>query len=269
MEGGRSSQYISAVLLVAPYARSPLEVEVTGEFVSRPYVDLTLQTMSDFGVGVNCASERVYRPLRDVAYRAGEYAVEGDASSASYFLAAAAILGGRVAITNLRANSSQGDAAFASLLERMGCRVRRGFLADGRGIEVSRDPGTTLEPISADLNDMPDVALTLAVLALFADGPSHLINIANLRVKETDRIRALATELGKLGADVEEGPDYLDITPPASGRWHSATLDTYDDHRMAMSLALVGLARPGMVLRDPGCVAKSYPDFFTDLDRLR
>lgn len=266
VEGGRSSQYASALLMVAPYAQAPLDIEITGEFVSRPYVELTLRTMADFGVGTATEGQRVYRPTHGARYRPGVYGVEGDASAASYFLAAAAILGGRVAVTNLRADSPQGDAAFARILERMGCRVRRGFLGGNRGIEVSRDPGTRLSGIDVNLNDMPDVAQTLAAVALFADGPSHLFDIGNLRIKETDRLKAVATELARLGAEVEEGDDYIEIGP---GTPKDAAVETYEDHRMAMALALVGLGRGGVTIKDPGCVAKTYPHYFADLEKLR
>lgn len=266
MDGSRSSQYVSAVLLAAPYAREPLSVEVIGEFVSRPYVELTLHAMKDFGVETAREGERLFRPAHGVCYRAGEYAVEGDASAATYFLAAAAILGGRAVVTNLRADSPQGDAAFADLLGRMGCRVRRGFLPGGMGVDVSRDPHTRLAPLEADLNDVPDVVQTLAAVALFADGRSRFTNIANLRLKETDRLAALHNELAHLGAEVKEGPDWLEVAP---GRPCSADVKTYDDHRMAMAMALVGLARPGVTILNPSCVAKTYPRYFEDLAKLR
>ena len=266
VDGGRSSQYSSALLMVAPYARQALEVQVTGEFVSRPYVELTLRVMSDFGVGTATEGARIYRPTHGARYHARAYAVEGDATAASYFLAAAAILGGRVAVTNLHADSSQGDVVFAQVLARMGCRVRQGFLSGDRGIEVSRDPGVPLRPVEVDLNDMPDVAQTLAAVTLFASGPSHILNVGNLRLKETDRLAALATELTRLGATVTEGADELVILPGAP---REACVETYDDHRMAMALALVGLVHPGITIVNPACVAKTYPDFFADLDRLR
>jgi 3-phosphoshikimate 1-carboxyvinyltransferase len=266
VDGSRSSQYVSALLLAAPYARAPLDVTVTGQFVSRPYVELTLRTMADFGVATAHEGERIFRPVHGARYGARTYEVEGDATAATYFFAAAAILGGRVAVRNLRADSPQGDAAFARVLERMGCRVRTGFLPGGWGVEVSRDPHTPLTPIEADLNAMPDTAQTLAAVALFAPGPSRLTNIANLRLKETDRLAALRQELTRLGAEVVEGPDFLEIRP---GTPREACVETYDDHRMAMALALVGLARPGVTIREPACVAKTYPEYFEDLARLR
>jgi len=266
LDGSRSSQYASAVLLAAPYAQEPLRVEVTGEFVSRPYVELTLHAMHDFGVETARDGDRIFLPAHGRRYRPGTYAVEGDASAATYFLALPAILGGRATVTNLRADSAQGDAAFANLLERMGCRVRRGFLPGGFGVEVSREPHARLAPLEADLNDMPDVVQTLAAVALFADGRSRFTRIANLRLKETDRLAALHHELAHLGAEVQEGPDWLEVAP---GRPCPADVKTYDDHRMAMALALVGLARPGVTILNPACVAKTYPRYFEDLTKLR
>lgn len=266
IDGSRSSQYLSALLLVAPYAKLLTQIEVSGTFVSRPFVELTLKAMSDFGVTTSTHGERVYRPIHGAKYRPGRYEVEGDATAASYFLAAAAILGGRCCVTNVSADSAQGDSHFADVLRRMGCNVRKGFLAGNRGIEVSRDPKIPLQAVDADLNDMPDVVLSLAAVCMFAQGTSSIVNIGNLRIKETDRLKALATELGKLGAEIDEGDDYLEITPGAP---KDAAIDTYDDHRMAMSMALVGLGRPGVTINAPSCVSKTYPNYFTDLERLR
>ena len=263
VDGSRSSQYISALLLVAPYARQLMRIKVGGALVSRPFVELTLRTMADFGVLTETGADQTYRPTHGGKYRSGQYEVEGDATAASYFLAAAAILGGSCRITNVRGNSPQGDAAFADLLWKMGCRVRRSFLAGGWGIEVSRDPGMPLRPINADLNDMPDVVLTLAAVCMFADGTSTILNVGNLRIKETDRLHALSSELARLGAKVDVGEDYLEITP---GPPKDAAVETYDDHRMAMAMSLVGLGRPGVVIKDPACVAKTYPRFFQDLE---
>lgn len=265
VDGSRSSQYVSALLLVAPFAKAPMEVCVTGDFVSRPYVELTLDTMSAFGVGTLNKDARTFAPTHGTAYHSNGYEIEGDATAASYFLAAAAILGGRVCVTNLRADSPQGDVDFADILARMGCRVRQGIFAGDRGIEVYRDPKTPLKAVNVDLNDMPDVAQTLAAVALFAEGTTTIINVGNLRIKETDRLKALAQELTRLGAKIEEGPDYLEITP---GPHKDALVETYDDHRMAMAMALVGLGRPGVTIKDPACVAKTYPKYFEDLGRL-
>jgi 3-phosphoshikimate 1-carboxyvinyltransferase len=265
IDGSKSSQYISALLQVAPYATGPMTIEVTGAFVSRPYVELTLKGMSDFGVLTTTDGERIYRPTHGVKYRAGNYEIEGDATAASYLLGAAAILGGRCAVTNVSADSAQGDARFWRVLQRMGCKVRTGFLANKRGIEIYRDPKVPLKAIDVDLNDMPDVVLTLAVVCLFAEGTSTILNVGNLRIKETDRLAALATELRRLGAHVEEGEDYLEITP---GKPKAAAVETYDDHRMAMSLALAGLGQEGVTIKNPACVSKTYPEFFADLAKL-
>jgi 3-phosphoshikimate 1-carboxyvinyltransferase len=210
--------------------------------------------------------ERVYRPTHGAHYRAGTYDVEGDATAASYFLGAAAILGGRCCVTNVNGASAQGDAAFVDVLRRMGCQVRKGMLAGGRGIEVIRDPKTPLKAIDADLNDMPDVAQTLAAVCMFADGTSTIQNVGNLRIKETDRLTAVATELRRMGATIDEGKEDLEITP---GKPVDAKIETYDDHRMAMAMSLVGLARPGITIKEPACVSKTYPEFFQDLERLR
>ncbi len=265
IDGSRSSQYISAILQVAPYARAPMTIEVTESFVSRPFVELTLKGMSDFGVLTATEGMRIYRPTHGVKYRSGTYEIEGDATASSYFLGAAAILGGRCCVTNVRSNSAQGDARFADVLRRMGCKVRTGFLAGKRGIEVYRDPKTPLKPIVVDMNDMPDVVLTLAVVCLFAEGTSTIMNVSNLRIKETDRLAALANELRRIGATIDEGEDSLEITP---GTPQIAAVETYDDHRMAMSMALAGLGQEGVTIKNPACVSKTYPEFFTDLGKL-
>jgi 3-phosphoshikimate 1-carboxyvinyltransferase len=265
VDGSRSSQFLSALLLIAPYARAPLELEITGAFVSRPFVDLTLAIMAEFGVEVKRQDERGFMPAHGVKYRPGDYEVEGDATAASYFLAAAAILGGRCGISNVSGASAQGDSAFIGVLEKMGCRVRKNYLPRKMGIEVFRDPKVPLRPIAIDMNAMPDVAQTLAVVCLFAEGTSTIYNVANLRLKETDRLKALASELRRLGAEVYEGADELRITP---GAFKAAKIETYGDHRMAMALTLAGLAQPGITIKDPACVAKTYPQFFSDLDKL-
>ena len=268
IDGSRSSQYISALLLVAPYALKPMRIEVTGNFVSRPYVELTLKCMSDFGVSTLNKPEdyRHLQPAHGVKYRAGHYDVEGDASAASYFLAAAAILGGRCCVTNVDADSAQGDSRFADVLQQMGCSVRKGFLSGNRGIEVSRDVRNSLRPIQVDMNDMPDVVMTLASVCLFAEGTSSIRNVGNLRIKETDRLAALSNELRRMGASIKEENDALEITPRAIMR---AKIETYDDHRMAMAMSLVGLSQSGICIKNPACVSKSYPLFFTDLEKLR
>jgi 3-phosphoshikimate 1-carboxyvinyltransferase len=188
-----------------------------------------------------------------------EYDIEPDASAASYFFAAAAVTGGRVTVLDLPLKSLQGDVRFVELLADMGCRVER----CSSGITVH---GRPLRGIDVDMNDISDTVMTLAAVACFAEGPTTIRNVAHIRHKETDRLAALATELRKVGAGVEEFADGLTITPAPL---HGAVIETYNDHRMAMSMALIGLKVPGIVLRNPGCVAKTYPDFFTDLEKLR
>ncbi len=256
--GELSSQFLSAVLMAAPAARTPVELIVAGKLVSKPYVDMTLAVMAAFGVAV--AKDSAGASLRIVpsGYRACSYAIEPDASAASYFLAAAAMTGGEVTIEGLSRQSLQGDVAFCDCLEQMGCRVR-----DQRGgLTVA---GAPLRGIEVDMNAISDTVPTLAAVALLARGATTIRGVAHIRHKETDRIRALANELRKLGAAVEEYDDGLRITP---GKLRGATLDTYDDHRMAMGLALVGLTTPGVIINDPACTAKTYPRFFEDLAKL-
>ena len=261
-----SSQFVSAVLLVAAYAARDVLVDVTGDVTSEPYLRLTASVMDAFGVSVieqyrqDEAKFIVSAPQR---YRATTYAIEPDASNATYFLAAPAIAGGRVSVTGLGTASQQGDARFVDVLERMGCVIER--KAD-RLTVYGPENDAPLQGIDIDLNDMPDTVQTLAVLALFADGPTTIRNVANLRVKETDRLAALQRELTKLGARVEERPDGLKIEPPKV--IVPATIDTYDDHRMAMSFVLAGLRVNGVVVRNPGCCAKTFPDFFQRFEGL-
>ncbi len=259
IDGSQSSQFVSALLMVAPCANGDVMIEVTGGMVSVPYVRMTLRLMEQFGVSVvdeigECDAKFVVPAPQ--AYRAVNYAVEPDASNASYFLAAASLAGGNVVVEGLGTDSVQGDARFVDVLEAMGCSVERGpdFL------KVSAEPGGRLRAVDVDLNDMPDMAQTVAVLALFADRPSRIRNVANLRIKETDRLVALMTELSRLGADVRELDDGLVIQPPTTLK--PSAIETYADHRMAMSFALVGLRVPGVTIRDPGCVGKTFPDFF-------
>jgi 3-phosphoshikimate 1-carboxyvinyltransferase len=258
VRGDVSSQYLSALLMAVPLAGAARSIEVEGELISRPYVEITLNLMRRFGVEVPREGwSRFAVPAKRYA-SPGEIRVEGDASSASYFLAAGAIGGGPVRVEGVGRSSIQGDVRFAEVLERMGATVARGE----DWIESSGTRGK-LRPIDADLNHIPDAAMTAAVAALFADGPSTLRNIGSWRVKETDRIAAMASELRKLGATVEEGADFLRITPPAN--LEPATLDTYDDHRMAMSLSLAALGGVRVRINDPGCVAKTFPEYFDAL----
>jgi len=256
--GNISSQFLSGLLMAAPGADGPVELAVHGELVSRPYVTMTLAVMSAFGVSVETEDLRRFLIRPGQTYRAREYEVEPDASAASYFFAAAAITGGQITVEGLSRDSLQGDVAFCECLEKMGCRVR--YAADS--ITVVGGP---LRGIEVNMNAISDTVQTLAAVALFAEGPTRIYDVANIRFKETDRIAALCTELRKLGATVEERDDGLRIVP---GERHGAEIDTYDDHRMAMSMALVGLATPGVVIRDPGCTGKTYPEFFKDLAGL-
>jgi 3-phosphoshikimate 1-carboxyvinyltransferase len=251
VDGSQSSQFVSAILLASPYAASDVSVEVRGTLVSRPYVEMTLQTMADFGVAAR-SEGRKFHIAAGQRYRSGDYMIEADATNASYFLAAAAATGGRVRAVGLREGSLQGDAAFLEALEQMGCPVRRG--SDWAEVE-----GGELHALDIDMGKMPDVVPTLAVLAALARGRSRLRNIRHLRLKECDRLSALATELKRCGVRVEEQPAELIIE---GGGPHGAEIETYRDHRMAMSFAVLGLAVPGVVIKDPGCVAKSFPDFW-------
>ncbi len=260
--GNSSSQYLSALLLTAPYARSPVTLTVTGELQSKPFVDMTLKLMADFGVVVAREGYRRF-VVPTGRYTARAYDVEGDAMAAGYLWAAAAITGGRVRVKNVGAASVQGDKRLADVLGQMGCAVTW----TDSSCEVSAPP-SGLRGGTFDLNDMSDQAQTLAVVALFADAPTRIENIWNLRIKETDRLRALRTELGKLGARVEEGPDFLVVYPLAAASAKPAEIDTYGDHRMAMAFALAGLGLPGVVIRDPACVTKTFPDFFRVLGAL-
>ncbi|MFN3466354.1 MAG: 3-phosphoshikimate 1-carboxyvinyltransferase [Candidatus Brocadiales bacterium] len=260
MKGDLSSQYFTAILLSAPYARKDVEIKVVGELVSRPYVDMTIRLMKRFGVSV--AGAYCDMPLQVKAgqrYSSLHYKVEGDATNASYFLAGAAITPGKVRVHGLSRDSLQGDVRFVDILEEMGSKVKWG----DSWVELE---GDSLKGIEVDLNDCPDLAQTLAVVALFAEGKTRIRNVANLRIKETDRIHAVVTELEKLGAKVREYEDGLDIEP---GKPRPARIETYGDHRMAMSFALAGLRIPGIVIKDPACVAKTFPNYFEELERLR
>jgi len=258
LAGGTSSQFLSGLLLAAPYADAGVEIHLRGELVSKPYVDMTCRLMADFGVEVEYERHRTFYVAAPQSYVGRVYDVEPDATAASYFWAAAALTGGSVTVAGLSADSAQGDVGFVEVLRRMGCRTD----ASAGGLTV-HGPGR-LAGIDVDLNAMPDTALTLAVLALWADGETRIRNVANLRVKETDRLAALAAELRKFGARVDELADGLLIVPPAEPR--AAAVATYDDHRMAMSFALAGLKVPGVEITGAECVSKTFPDYF---DRLR
>ncbi len=256
--GNISSQFLSALLMAAPCTQGPVELVVEGELVSKPYVEMTLAVMGRFGVEINAADLQRFSIPAPQTYQSTDYAIEPDASAASYFFAAAAITGGEVTVEGLSRSSLQGDVAFCNCLEAMGCRVRWG--ADS--ITVA---GAPLRGIEVDMNAISDTVQTLAAVAVFAEGPTRVTGVGHIRHKETDRLGALVAELRKLGAEAEEEEDGLVIKPAAL---QPAEIDTYDDHRMAMSLALVGLRQPGVVIRDPGCTGKTYPEFFHDLDKL-
>lgn len=254
IKGNISSQYLSSLLMAGPLATGTTRIEVDGEQVSKPYIDLTIAMVERFGAQIERDRYRTFTIAPNQPYISpGEAFVEGDASGASYFLSAAAIRGGTVRVHGVGRHSVQGDVRYADVLARMGATVTWGE----HWIEVSRGD---LRGIDIDMNDLPDAAMTLAVVALFADGPTAIRNIYNWRVKETDRLTAMATELRKVGAKVEEGDDDIVITPPA--RIQSAAIDTYDDHRMAMSFSLAALGEAEITINDQECVSKTFPDYF-------
>ncbi len=254
IKGEISSQFLTGMLMAAPFCAGDLEILVEGELVSKPYILITLDVMAKFGVQVENHDYQRFVIRSGQRYVApGDIMVEGDASSASYFLAAAAIAGGTVRVHGTGSASVQGDARFAEVLEQMGAQVTW----SENWIEVSRG---TLRGVDVDLNHIPDAAMTIATTALFAQGSTAIRNIANWRVKETDRLSAVATELRKVGASVEEGADYIVITPPAHIR--SAAIDTYDDHRMAMCFSLAAFGESAITINDPGCTSKTFPTYF-------
>jgi 3-phosphoshikimate 1-carboxyvinyltransferase len=261
IRGNKSSQYVSSLLLTGPCAQgADTEIEVKEDLTSRPYVDLTLDVMGRFGGRVVREGYGYFRIPAGQGYRGCEFFVEGDVSSASYFWAAAAVTGGTVATKNIRPFSSkQGDIHFLQILERMGCSVGRG--TDGVVVH-----GGSLRGIEADMNSMPDMVPTLAAIALFAGGKTVIRNVSHLRYKESDRLRSIALELGKIGGAIEELPDGLIIRggKPLSG----AVVNPHDDHRIAMSLAVVGLKVPGIKIKEEDCVKKSFPQFWECWDRL-
>lgn len=246
--------------MTAPLAENDTRIVIKGELVSKPYIDITLNLMATFGVQVENEDYRAFHIRGQQQYQTpGDYLVEGDASSASYFLAAAAIKGGTVKVTGIGRNSMQGDIRFADVLEQMGASVEWGddFIACTRG---------ELKAIDLDMNHIPDAAMTIATAALFAKGTTVMRNIYNWRVKETDRLAAMATELRKVGAEVEEGHDFIRITPPAQIQF--AEIGTYNDHRMAMCFSLVALSSTPVTILDPKCTAKTFPDYFEQLARI-
>lgn len=268
MRGGRctvagniSSQFLSGLLMTAPYTSSPLEIEVVGELNSKPYVEMTLAIMADFGVQVERSGFERFR-VEPQCYRAQEtYAIESDASTASYFFAAPAIMGGTVRVENISRQSKQGDVAFVGVLAQMGCTVEEG--PDWLAVAGASD----LRGVVVDMRDIPDTAQTLAAVAPFASTPTTIRGIASARVKETDRVAAMCAELTRLGVQVEEYSDGLKIYPCPEIR--PAVVQTYNDHRMAMAFALIGLRAPGVQIENPSCVNKTFPNYFDVLESLR
>ncbi len=254
IDGSISSQFLTAVLMVAPLLAGDSEIEIVGELVSKPYIDITLALMQRFGANVQNIDYQRFIIRGNQQYRSpGSWLVEGDASSASYFLAAAAIKGGSIKVTGIGKHAVQGDIHFADALEAMGADVEWG----DDYIQVTRNK---LAGIDRDYNAIPDAAMTIATTALFATGPTVIRNVYNWRVKETDRLAAMAAELRKVGAEVEEGHDYLKISPPA--KLQHASIATYNDHRMAMCFSLVALSDTPVTIEDPDCTAKTFPGYF-------
>lgn len=254
----KSSQYLSALLLIAPYTQNGLEIRVTQGPVSRPYVDITMDVINAFGVSVKREGYQKFTIPGAQVYRAGEYLVEGDCSQAGYFWGAAAISGGELTVKGIRSDSSQGDVQFADLLQAMGCRVFK----EHDGIRVCGGP---LCAIEADLSDMPDQVPTLAVVAAFARGKTVIKNVTHLKSKESDRLTAVVTELNKMGIEAVCSENALVVR---GGRPKGSTIDTYNDHRIAMSFAMAGLNIPGVCIRNEGCVEKSFPGFWKVLEGL-
>lgn len=266
VQGSVSSQFLTALLMAAPLqagqSGQPVVIEVLGELISKPYIEITLNLMARFGVTVQRDGWSRFTIAGGARYRSpGRIAVEGDASTASYFLALGAIGGGPLRVTGVGADSIQGDVKFAETLAAMGASVTYG---DGwievTGVRVAE--GGRLKAFDTDFNLIPDAAMTAAALALYADGPCRLRNIGSWRVKETDRIHAMQTELEKLGARVESGPDWLSVMPPAEGGWRDAHIGTWDDHRMAMCFSLAAFGPAAVRILDPGCVSKTFPGYF-------
>ena len=252
LAGDKSSQYLTSLLLSAPYFKNETDIIIEGDLTSKSYVDITLDIMKTFGVEVENHSYKKFSIQANQVYEAQTYQVEGDWSSASYFLGAAAVTGGEITISGVETASVQGDAQFPDVLEKMGCNVKKST----HSLQLKGNP---LKGITINMNNMPDTVQTLAVIALFAKGETLIEDIGNLKIKETNRIKALANELGKLGAEVEAGEDFLLIRP---GKYQGAEIETYNDHRMAMSFAIAGLIIPKVKIKNPNCVEKSFPDFF-------
>jgi 3-phosphoshikimate 1-carboxyvinyltransferase len=262
LSGAISSQYLSAILLASPYAQTPVEIRIKDHLVSIPYVEMTIRLMNRFGVNVDVSEDfKSFHINAPQSYKSPKtYFVEGDASSASYFLAGAAITGGTVTVIGCGTDSLQGDAQFAKIMEMMGAEVQ------WEANQITVRGSGNLKGIDVDMNEMPDAAMTLAVAALFAKGTTAIRNIYNWRLKETERLKAVSSELKKLGAAVEEGEDYIIIEPPE--KLLSAEIATYDDHRMAMAFSLAACGEVPITILDPSCVSKTFPDYFDQLSKL-
>jgi len=274
VRGDVSSQFLTALLMALPLvAKEPVRIEVIGELISRPYIDITLKLMARFGVNVACPDQQSFiipaKTSESVYKSPGQFSVEGDASSASYFLALGAIGAGPVKVLGVGKDSIQGDVAFADALALMGAKITAG--EDWIEVAGVKNASGKLNGITIDCTEIPDAAMTLAVTALFAEGPTRLNNIASWRVKETDRIAAMAKELKKIGAIVEEGADYIVVQAPKSlGDWQSPSegIDTYDDHRMAMCFSLAAFGPNAIQINDPNCVAKTFPTYFAEFAKV-
>ncbi|NIP18104.1 MAG: 3-phosphoshikimate 1-carboxyvinyltransferase [Akkermansiaceae bacterium] len=261
VSGNISSQYISALLMAAPYAKSPVEIKVITELVSRPYVEMTIRIMAEFNLRVDRKDEGTFTIQPAVYSRQESYTIESDASAASYFFAAPAVCGGTVQVENISRTSLQGDIAFLEVLAQMGCTITE----TDSGISVTG--AAKLDGIEVDMRDIPDTAQTLAAIAPFAAAPTRIQGIASARVKETDRVSATCRELARLGVRVEEYHDGMTIYPCT--QIQPAVIHTYNDHRMAMAFSLIGLRSPGIRIENPDCVSKTFPNYFEVLEKLR
>ncbi|MBK7318289.1 MAG: 3-phosphoshikimate 1-carboxyvinyltransferase [Anaerolineales bacterium] len=262
--GDISSQFLSALLMVAPYAQSPIEVELTTDLNSKPYVDMTISIMKDFGVEIERSGYQAFKVSpSNYQLPITNYPIESDASAASYFFAAPAICGGTVKVENISRKSVQGDIAFLDVLKQMGCEVEEA----NNSITVYGPQGLSIVGVDVDMRDIPDTAQTLAAIAPFASSPTRIRGIASARVKETDRVSATCTELKRLGVEVEEHEDGMTIHPCQT--FKPANIQTYNDHRMAMAFSLIGLRFDGVTIENPSCVSKTFPNFFEVLETLR
>jgi 3-phosphoshikimate 1-carboxyvinyltransferase len=258
IKGEESSQFLSALLMIAPYALEDVHVEIIGHLSSKPYVDITTNVMSAFGVEVERDEYHSFFVKAGQRYVPQRYHIEGDASNASYFFSAAAVTRGKVRVEDFCPNSVQGDVGFLFILEKMGCEVTQ-------GVSWAEVKGKELHGVEIDMNAMPDLVTTLAVTSAFARGETLITNIGHLRLKESDRIKSLVLELSKMGIRVEEGKDWLKVR---GGKIHGAEIETHDDHRLAMSFAIAGLVIPGVKIKGEQCVDKSFPDFWRTFGRL-